>query len=245
MCLLFIATHFPTSPFLSFGFLVLSSLSFPLPSPCSHSFPRRFPFISPCFPVIPFAVPCMFLHVPLSPPLRFPALPCIPLHFMVFSQEKVCFLEKEVKPTHGFSRCEAEQPEPAKSRQGDSSLGPCFATPALRTLFLVERHEIAKRPAPAPHIGGGSGGRFILSSLWYLTCRVQSNVGGLDVDRFRCIGSCEELAPSLTLGQGVFGLRDDHTLDACASEKLHLQCSHGAQVNPLSLPTCDTPVCQR
>ena len=156
-----------TSPFLSFGFLVLSSLSFPLPSPCSHSFPRRFPFISPCFPVIPFAVPCMFLHVPLSPPLRFPALPCIPLHFMVFSQEKVCFLEKEVKPTHGFSRCEAEQPEPAKSRQGDSSLGPCFATPALRTLFLVERHEIAKRPAPAPRIGrGGSGGRFILYPLF-------------------------------------------------------------------------------
>ena len=92
MSLSFIASHFPTSPFVSFGFLVLclpcsppSLPLFSLLSPScpfqfpfmSLSVPLRFPFISHCFPVMSTFCPLHVLAFPFISSPHFPALPCI------------------------------------------------------------------------------------------------------------------------------------------------------------------------
>ena len=122
----FVASHFPTSPVVSIGFLVL-----PFHSPCtplvfisvpfmSLSVPLCFPFISPCFPVMStsYFLPsfsCTSLSFPFSSPV-FPRK--INTVFPAFSQ-------KGCQKTQSFSRSSAKggrKPKPAKSRQGDSSL---------------------------------------------------------------------------------------------------------------------------
>ena len=104
---------------------------FPFHSPCtplvfisvpfmSLSVPLCFPFISNCFPVMSTAYflpsfPCNSLHVPFAPQY----LPHKPQFFPAFSQLG--------RPkTQSFSRFSAKGDRNAKSRQGESSLGPLF-----------------------------------------------------------------------------------------------------------------------
>ena len=144
MSLSFIASHFPTSPFMSIGFLVLclpcSPLT-PLFSFLSPLCPFQFPCVSLSFPLAFLSchlpVPCMSLHSPLFPPL-------ISLHFLAFPFAPRYFSEKKhcvsnVFAKRIFSAKGGRKPEPAKSRQGDSSLGPLFCnTHSGDPLLLLE-----------------------------------------------------------------------------------------------------------
>ena len=115
--------HSPCTP------LVFISVSF-----MSLSVPLCFPFISPCFPV-------------MSTSYFLPSFPCTSLHFpfapQYFPQKKTrcCqrFRKEDVTKTQSFSTFSARRggkPKPAKSRQGDSSLGSLFCgTSSPRTTF--------------------------------------------------------------------------------------------------------------
>ena len=145
----FVASHCPTSPVVPIGFLVpfhspcipLVFISVPFMSLSGHF---CFPFISPCFPVsTSYFLPSLALACisPLLPPKKhsFPSV----------------FAKRTSKNTE-FSRFSAKgdrEPKPAKSWQGDSSLGPQNPT--------------------YPTLGGGG---YPLSSLRYPT-RLR-NVGG-------------------------------------------------------------------
>ena len=120
MSLSFIASHFPTSPFVSFGFLVLClPFSSPLTPLAFISFPLRSLsvalcclFISSCFPVMSTSCPvhvlaCSFISSPHVPalPCIFPSLPGIfPRKDMVFSM----FSQKGHETQHSFSRVSAK-----------------------------------------------------------------------------------------------------------------------------------------
>ena len=133
----FVASHFPTSPVVPIGFLVL------------------------CFPFIPPALP-LFSFLSLSCPLQFLFFssllschvdclfpPLISLHFLAFFLcSPICAAKNTVFPafsqlgrpkTQSFSRFSAKggrNPKPAKSRQGESSLGPLFCdTSSPKTTF--------------------------------------------------------------------------------------------------------------
>ena len=134
MAFSFIASHFPTSPFASSGFLVLclpfsllAFISFPF---ISLSVALWCLFISPCFPIMSTSCPLhvlafsfiSFPHFPVCPCI-FPSLPGIfpekqTQH--VFSNVFAKGCKKQSFPE--FQQKEADTPEPAKSRQGDSSL---------------------------------------------------------------------------------------------------------------------------
>ena len=118
-----------------------------------------FPSHSSCTPLVFISVLCMSLSVP---PL--PAFPCTSLHFpfapQYFPRFSSVFAIRTSKNTdiHRFSRFSAKggrHLKPAKSRQGESSQDPCFATRPQR-LRLVERHQIAARsveePPPPNHV---------------------------------------------------------------------------------------------
>ena len=97
----FIASHLATSPFVSFGLLVLCfpfiPPALPLFSFLSPSCPFRFPLVSRSFP-LPFLscrlpAPCMSLHFPLFPPL-------MSLHFLAFPlRSPISFRKSTVFPT--------------------------------------------------------------------------------------------------------------------------------------------------
>ena len=114
----FIASHFPTSPFVSFGFLVLCfpfiPSSLPLFSVLSPLFPFQFPFVSLSFPLaflsFPRPVPCMSLHFPLFPPLHFPSLPGMFLKKHVFS-----YVFAKRRYNTGFFRYQTQPPPPKLS----------------------------------------------------------------------------------------------------------------------------------
>ena len=103
-----VASHFPTSP----APLVFVSVPF-----MSLSVPLCFPLISRCFPV-------------MSASYFLPSFPCTSLHFpsapQYFPQKKsTVFPKRTSKNTVVFQFGKRRQEtKPAKSRQGDSSLGP-------------------------------------------------------------------------------------------------------------------------
>ena len=129
----FVASHFPTSPVVPIGFLVLCfpflPPALPLFSFLSLACPFQFPFVS-------LSCPAAFLscRLPISSP-HFLALPCIsPLLPNISRKTNTVFpaFSQLVRPkTQSFSRFSAKggrKPKPAKSRQGESY----FATPAPR-----------------------------------------------------------------------------------------------------------------
>ena len=149
----FVASHFPTSPVVPIGFLVLCFPFIPPALPLLSFLSLAYPFSSPLFP---FRFPLLSCHVDFLFPslisLRFLAfLLCSP----IFPAKRFFqrFRNQEVQKHRVFSRCSAKggrNPKPAKSRQGESSLGPLVSPRRLR---LVERHQIAARS-----VGGGVGG---------------------------------------------------------------------------------------
>ena len=117
--------HFQSFPYISLHFLFLSP-----------SCPFQFPFVYLSCPLAFLScrllVPCMSLHVPLFPPL-------LSLHFLAFPLRSPVFFRKTTRVCQHvrkhavkdrvlsrFSAKESRTLEPAKSRQGDSSLGPLF-----------------------------------------------------------------------------------------------------------------------
>ena len=132
----FIASDFPTSSFVFFGFIVLAV---PPHSPCFSFFPLHVPFSSPS---CPFQFPCISLSFPLAflscqpcMSLQFPAFPTlISLHFLAFPlRSPVFFRKRKTRFSYAFAKRmsntqsffifsakRGRQPEPAKSRQGDS-----------------------------------------------------------------------------------------------------------------------------
>ena len=148
----FIASHFPTSPFVSSGFLLLCLPCSPPHSPCFHFFPLHVPSSSPSrpfqFPFVSLSFPLAFLPFCFLP--SFPGTSCIfPSLPGIFPENNIntgfpTFSQKGYQTYRAFSRFSAKggrKPEPAKSRQGIRALGPCFATPAPRRLCLVECHQ--------------------------------------------------------------------------------------------------------
>ena len=123
--------------------------SFPYISRRADWFPcALFPFHSPCIPLVFIAVPCMSLSVPLCFPFMsrcfpvmstsyfLPSFPCTSLHFpfapQYFPQNNAgfpAFSQLGRPKTQTFSIFSAKggrNSKPAKSRQGESSLGPLF-----------------------------------------------------------------------------------------------------------------------
>ena len=160
----FVASHFPTSPIVPIGFLVLCfpfiPPALPLFSFLSLACPFQFPFVSLSFPAA-----FLSCRLPVSSPCISPLLPNI-------SRKK-----------HGFSSVFAEfsrfsakggrNPKPAKSRQGESSLGPLFCdTGSPKTTFSGTSSNCR-----AVRGGGGGGGREKKAGLpvegwlfWFLCC---------------------------------------------------------------------------
>ena len=142
------ASHSLTSPFISLhlhssplNFLVLC---FPLHSPLLIPFPfisLSVPLHVPSFPVI--STSSYFLFMAPSCPRHFPALP---LHFpfiprYLFENNIVFFnvFATRISKPLSFSRFAPKggrKPAPAKSRQGDSSLGALFCPLAPQRLFF-------------------------------------------------------------------------------------------------------------
>ena len=122
----FIASHFPTSPFVSFGFLVLC-FPFILPSPplfsfLSPSFPFQFSFVSLAFPLafLPFPLP-----VPCMPCISLYFLPFISLHFPAFPFTPGHFPEKTLfvwDPCFATPRCQTPAPPRIRRRAGGGCL---------------------------------------------------------------------------------------------------------------------------
>ena len=131
----FVASHFSTSPVVSIGVLVLCFPFIPPALPFSFlslSCPFHVPFSSPLFP---FHLPLLSCHVDfLFPPLislHFLAFPlCSPVFSRTTQVFSSAFAQRMTKPAQSSSRISAKgdrKPKPAKSRQGDSSLGPLLS----------------------------------------------------------------------------------------------------------------------
>ena len=142
-----VASHFPTSPVVPIGFLVLCfpfiPPALPLFSFLSLSCPFQFRFVSLSFPVA-------FLsgRLPISSP-HFLALPCISPLLPSISRKKnhgfPAFSQEHVQK-HSFSRFPAKggrKPKPAKEPAGGVEPGTLFCDPPRR-LRLVERHQIVR-----------------------------------------------------------------------------------------------------
>ena len=155
--------------------------------PCSS-----FPSHSPCTPLVFISVPCMSLSVPLCFPFIsrcFPVMstsyflssfPCTSLHF--------AFSQLGRPKTQSFSRFSAKggrNPKPAKSRQGESSLGPLFCDTGSPKTTLSGTSSNCRPPPPPTYQmsgeGGGVGGAYPLSSLRCPTRRAMS------ADIYACI----------------------------------------------------------
>ena len=134
----FIASHFPASPLVSFGFLVLC-FPFILPSLPLHfsSFPFQFPFVSPSFPFHFLLLSCQF-HF-LSPACScilfyFPVMsPSFSLHFPCIAPSFPSILVFNVfarrRSTNSFYRFSAKTRTGKKPAGGFKPGNPCFATP--------------------------------------------------------------------------------------------------------------------
>ena len=161
----FVASHFPTSPVVPIGFLVLCFPFIPPALPFFHFCPLYVPFSSPLFP---FHFPLLSCHVDfLFPPLISLLSPFAPQYSP--QKKKARFFQRfrkdDVKTTQSFSRCSAKggrKPKPAKSRQGDSSLGPLFCdTGSPKATFSGMSSARYVPPPPNPTYqtsGGGLGG---------------------------------------------------------------------------------------
>ena len=140
-----------------------------------------FPFPSPCTPLVFISVPCMSLSVPLCFPFMsrcfpvmstsyfLPSFPCTSSHFPfcspIFPAKNHGFSSVfaiRTSKTQSFSRFPAKggrNPKPAKSRQGESSLGPLFCdTGSAKTTFsgncrAVPPRRIRRRAGEG--LGGG------------------------------------------------------------------------------------------
>ena len=176
--------HCRSFPYISlrvlWGFLVLClPFSPPLTPPVCISFPFmslsvpcRFPFISLCCPVMSTSCPLHVLAYPFIFSPHFPALPRIFPSLPGFFPEKnkhvfSYVFAKMMSNTQIFARFSAKGVRKARTSKepgGDSSWDPCFATPAPRRLFLVERHQITARYVGDPS-DVGRGGKGGLSSI--------------------------------------------------------------------------------
>ena len=161
----FVASHFPTSPVVPFGFLFFVFLFIPC-NPLvfisvpfmSLSVPLCFPLISRCFPVMSTSYflpsfPCTSLHFPFAPQY-FP-----PKNTVVSG----VFAKRTSKNTELFPDLrQKEAGNPSQQRAGREirAWDSCFATPAPRRLRL---------DPPKPYVfdvgRGGKGGGYPLSSL--------------------------------------------------------------------------------
>ena len=168
----FVASHFPTSPVVPIGFIVLGFPvilpALPLFSFLSLSRPFQFPFDSLSFPVA-----FLTCRLPISSP-HFLALPCISpllpsiLHFpfapQYFPQKNTrffpAFWQRGRPTTQSFSRFSAKgsrKPKPAKSRQGESSLEPLFCDTGS-TFSETSSNRRARGPPPLSDVRRGGGG---------------------------------------------------------------------------------------
>ena len=154
----FVASHFPTSPVVPIGFLVLCFPFIPPALPLL-SFLFQFPFVSLSFPAA-----FLSCRLPISFP-HFLALPCISFLLPNISRKNTFF------PAFSQSGTPSQQ----RAGRGNRAWDPCFATPAPR---LVERHQIAARSVGGGTYqtsGGGVLGRgYPLSSLRCATRREMS-----------------------------------------------------------------------
>ena len=141
-----VSLHFPSCRLVSLRFF---SLSFPLHSPCFHFCPLHVPFSSPLFP---FHFPLLSCHVDLLFP------PLISLHFLAFPlcSPNTFFpaFSQLGRPKTQFFGKGGRNPKPAKSRQGESSLGPLFCDAGSpKTTFSGTSSNCR-----AVRGGGGGGG---------------------------------------------------------------------------------------
>ena len=165
----FVASHFPTSPVVPIGFLVLC---FPFIPPALPLFlflflscPFQFPFVSLSFPLA-----FRSCRLPISSP--FLALPCIsPLLPRVFSR---------------FSAKGGRKPKPAKSRQGDSILGPLFCdTGSPKTTFSGNYGAVRGGPTkPQKHC---KHPRFILIEMFWFHVLFMGGGVGVTIQKNRYI----------------------------------------------------------
>ena len=123
-----VASHFPTSPVVPIGFLVLCFPFIPPALPLFSLLSLSCPFQ---FPLCPFHFPLLSCHVDfLFPPL-------ISLHFLAFP---LC------TPVFPATKCGFSSVFSKRASRKNQACDPCFATPAPRRLRLVERHQIAGDP---------------------------------------------------------------------------------------------------
>ena len=135
-----ISLHLPSCRLVPLCFV---SLSFPLHSPCFHFCPFHVPFSSPLCSVA--FLSCRHF---LFPPL-------MSLHFLAFPLCSPLFPR--------FSAKGGRKPKPAKSRQGEWSLGPLFCnTGSPKTTFsgTSSNFRAVRGPPPPTYqmLGGGGGG---------------------------------------------------------------------------------------
>ena len=126
----FVASHFPTSPVVPIGFLVLCfpfiPPAFPLFSLLSLACPFQFPFVS-------LSCPAAFLscRLPISSP-HFPALPCMSPLLPNISRKKnsSIFAIRTSKNTEFFEIFGKRRQEPQTSKEPAGGIEP--GTPVLR-----------------------------------------------------------------------------------------------------------------
>ena len=176
----FVASHFPTSPVVPIGFLVLCFPFIPLHSLCFHFCPFHVPFSSPLFP---FHFPLLSCHVDfLFPPL-------ISLHFLAFP---VCSPVYPAKKTRIFQRFRKEdvnkhrvfpdfrQKEAGNPNQQRAGRGICDTGSPEDYVHQITARCVGDPPRnPTYQTSGGRrvrGGGYPLSFLRYPT-RLR-NVGG-------------------------------------------------------------------
>ena len=148
----FVASHFPTSPGVPIGFLVLCVPFIPPALPWFASLSLSCPFQ---FPLCPFHFPLLSCHV------DFPIPPLISLHFLApqyFPKKSgfySVFAKRTSKNTEFFQMFGKRRQEAQTSKRagrGKRAWDPCFVTLAPRRLRLVERHQIAARYVGVPYV---------------------------------------------------------------------------------------------
>ena len=164
----FVASHFPTSPVVPIGFLVLCFPFIPPALPLflflSFSCPLQFPFVSLSFPLV-----FRSCRLPISSP-HLLALPCISLCSPVFptkTQFSQRFRKEDVKQYRvfpDFRQKEAGNPNQQRAGRGIRAWDPCFVSgtpspqnPTCLTLgggFTVYPLSSLKYPTRLHNVGG-------------------------------------------------------------------------------------------
>ena len=155
----FVASHFPTSPVVPIGFLVLcfpfTPLAFPLFSFLSLSYPFQFPFVSLSSPVA-----FLSCRLPISSP-HFLALPCISPLLSRYFPPKTRFFQrfrKEDVQKHGVFQIIGKR---RQETQTSKELGPLFCDTGSKTTFSGTSSNYRAVRLPAPYVsdvGRGGGG---------------------------------------------------------------------------------------